>query len=393
MELRQDMYAIETSKLTKYYSTNVVALVGVDLHVADQEIFGMLGPNGAGKTTTVKMLTTLIRPTAGSALVGGFDVVRESTKVRRIIGYLPQQLTSDDTITGYENLLFYAKLYNLRKEERSDRIHESLALVGLSQWANDMVSTYSGGMKRRLELASVLVSRPRILFLDEPTLGLDPRSRALIWDFLRKLRDDFATTIFLTTNYMDEADKLCDRVAIIDTGKVIIDGSPSKLKESIGGEFITLKVKPAKAGCAVEPEGIAFNEDEQKILCTNCRQEISYHSDYCRCGQRITWPDDHERREIERVLRHHPYLRVAEHADDGTKLVIIDGMTGEKVIPSLLAELRAEGVEVLSVTLQKPNLDEVFTAYTGKDLVREAPMSGPKKKDQRAVMLRALRLD
>jgi ABC-2 type transport system ATP-binding protein len=318
----------------------------------------MLGPNGAGKTTTVKMLTTLLRPTAGSAIVGGFDVVREPNKVRKLIGYLPQQLTSDDSITGYENVLFYAKLYGVPKDGRDDRINHALEQVGLAQWANGMVSTYSGGMKRRLELASVLISRPRIFFLDEPTLGLDPRSRALIWDFLRKLRDEFGITIFLTTNYMDEADKLCDRVAIIDAGKVIVDGSPRRLKGSIGGELITLKINPRNP--TRKPDASTSNMESQEV------------------------------NQIERVVNGHPHLKVADHSGNETRLNV-QGATGEELIPSLLAELKAEGVEVLSVTLQKPGLDEVFTAYTGKNLTEEALTVDQKKKDQLATIFRAMR--
>ncbi len=334
------VHAIETQGLTKIYG-NKVAVADSNLHVDDREIFGLLGPNGAGKTTTAKMLATLLRPTSGRAWVGGFDIVKERGKIRKIMGYLPQQLTSDDTLTGYENLLFYAKLYGLSRELREKRIGEALGLVGLRDSSRQMVGTYSGGMKRRLELASVLVSRPRILFLDEPTLGLDPRSRRLVWDFLKDLRDSFETTIFLTTNYMDEADKLCDRVAIIDLGKIVVDGPPARLKESVGGDVIALKMNGTQ---------------------TNAQE----------------------------ALKSHPYVKHVEFANDSARL-IIEGKSGENTIPLVLADLRAKGVEVVSVTLHKPSLDDVFTRYTGKRFVREVAMGGPRRMKQRARMLRAVR--
>lgn len=334
-------YAIETSKLTKRYG-GVTALSDLDIQVEERETFGLLGPNGAGKTTAVKILTTLLRPTSGSARVGGFDVAGEPEKVRRIIGYLPQQLTSDDTITGYENLLFYSKLYGLPRGTREKRIAEALDLVVLRERAHEMVRTYSGGMKRRLELASVLVSRPRILFLDEPTLGLDPRSRAAVWEFVKKLSDSFETTIFLTTNYMDEADRLCDRVSIIDLGRVVVKGSPTDLKNSIGGDVIMLK--------------------------TNASEE-----------------------RIEQMVKSHDYFTQVEFVN-GTLRLVVEGKAGENVIPLLLAELRVQGSDVSSVTLQKPSLDDVFTSYTGKAFGQEVPMAGPRRMVDRAKLRRATRL-
>ncbi len=335
-------YAIETFDLTKAYGTKT-AVAGLNVRVEEQEIFGMLGPNGAGKTTTVKMLTTLLRPTSGRARVAGFEVTKEQAKIRKNIGYLPQQLTSDDTLTGYENILFYSKLYGLPKESRQKQIVETLQLVELTESANEMVSTYSGGMKRRLELASVLITKPRILFLDEPTLGLDPTSRAFIWGFIRRLSKEFRSTVFLTTNYMDEADKLCDNVTIIDSGKAIVAGPPSKLKATVGGDIITLTT--------AEKGEMTFAE----------------------------------------VLKAYSYVRQIERVNNKVKL-IVEGRSGEDVIPLLLGDLEAKGLEVSSVTLQKPSLDDVFTSYTGRTLLRDAAAEAPRKIKHRARMLRAMRL-
>jgi ABC-2 type transport system ATP-binding protein len=204
------------------------------------EVFGLLGPNGAGKTTTIKMLTTLLPPTSGQALIAGFDIVQQSAEVRRVIGYVPQMLSADWTLTGYENLLVFAKLYDIPRKEREARIGGALAYMGLQDAAHEVVRTYSGGMIRRLEIAQSMLHRPRVLFLDEPTLGLDPVARRVVWKQIEKLRVDYGTTVLLTTHFMDEADTLCDRVAIMHLGKVVVVGTPAELKSSLDGRGATM---------------------------------------------------------------------------------------------------------------------------------------------------------
>ena len=200
----------------------------------------MLGPNGAGKTTTIKMLTTLLPPTSGGAKVVGYDIISEAADVRRRIGYVPQLLSADGTLTGYENLLIFAKLYDVPRGERRSRVMNALEFMGLREASDVLVRNYSGGMIRRLEIAQSMLHRPQVLFLDEPTLGLDPVARNVVWDHLRGMQKDFHTTIVLTTHYMYEADSLCDRVAIMDMGKVAALGTPAELKRSIGNENASL---------------------------------------------------------------------------------------------------------------------------------------------------------
>ncbi|MGA7192014.1 MAG: ATP-binding cassette domain-containing protein [Anaerolineales bacterium] len=230
---------LETKSLTRRFG----ALTAVDsftLSVAEGEIFGLLGPNGAGKTTTLKMLTTLLPPTSGQATIAGRDVFHQARDVRRVIGYVPQLLSADGTLSGYENLDVFAKLYDIPRGEREKRIADSLEFMGLADSANKLVRDYSGGMIRRLEVAQSFLHHPRVLFLDEPTTGLDPTARRVVWEHVGRLRDDYGTTIILTTHLMEEADQLCNRVAIMHLGKVAAIGTPAELKKSIGGKGTTL---------------------------------------------------------------------------------------------------------------------------------------------------------
>ena len=233
------MTILETQALTRRFA-NLTAVDAMTISVARGEVFGLLGPNGAGKTTAIKMLITLLPPTSGTALVAGYDIVRNARSVRRAIGYVPQMISVDGSLTGYENLLIFARLYDIGRTERKARVRAALALVGLTDAADKLVRQYSGGMIRRLEIAQSTLHRPPLLFLDEPTVGLDPIARNAVWNHIERLRADFGTTIFLTTHYMEEAERLCSRVAIMHLGKIVIDDSPVRLKASIGNTQATL---------------------------------------------------------------------------------------------------------------------------------------------------------
>jgi ABC-type multidrug transport system, ATPase component len=234
------MPIIETEHLTRRFG-EAVAVDNLNITVEEGEIFGLLGPNGAGKSTTIKMITTLLPPTSGDATIAGYDLIHNSNSIRRLIGYVPQILSADGTLTGRENLTIFAKLYDIPKDERTNRINESLAFMGLTDASDKLVKNYSGGMIRRLEIAQSMLHRPKVLFLDEPTIGLDPVGRKAVWDHLEKLREGFGTTIFLTTHYMEEADKLCHHVAIMNLGKLAVVGTPTDLKKSTELENATLE--------------------------------------------------------------------------------------------------------------------------------------------------------
>lgn len=224
---------IEVQNLVKRFGEHT-AVNGVSFEVEQGEVFGLLGPNGAGKSTTIKMLTTLLAPTAGSARVAGFDIVHQTANVRRNLGYVPQALSADGTLTGFENLLIFAKLYDLPRSTRTARIHEVLSFVGLTDSSNVLVQRYSGGMIRRLEVAQSLLHQPRVLFLDEPTVGLDPIARQAIWNHLMQLRSQTDMTIFVTTHSMEEADSLCTRVGIMHRGNIVALDTPAALKATVG---------------------------------------------------------------------------------------------------------------------------------------------------------------
>ncbi|MGH7732893.1 MAG: ATP-binding cassette domain-containing protein [Gemmatimonadales bacterium] len=226
--------AIDVRNIVKRFG-DFTAVDGISFAVADGEIFGLLGPNGAGKSTLIRMMTTLVPPTEGTAIVGGLDVVKDPDGVRHVIGVIPQAMTSDLDLTAAENILIFAKLYGVPKEKRKPLTAELLAAVELSQWADKPVKNLSGGMRRRVEIARGLIHQPKILFLDEPTTGLDPVSRTAVWEMLRKVKAERDLTVLITTHYMDEADRLCDRIAIVDHGKMMALDSPMKLKATLGG--------------------------------------------------------------------------------------------------------------------------------------------------------------
>ncbi len=241
--------AIRATDLVRRFG-EVEAVRGVSLEVAEGEIYGFLGPNGAGKSTTVRVLTTLLQPTSGSGSVLGHDVVAERTTVRRLIGVALQEAGLDPKQTGRELLTLQGRLYGLRGAVLGEQVGEVTELVGLVDAIDRRIQTYSGGMKRRLDLASALLHRPRVLFLDEPTTGLDPLSRVLVWDRIRELREKFGATIFLTTQYLEEADELADRVAIIDAGRIVRQGTPAALKAEVGADVIDVAVDEREAGAA-----------------------------------------------------------------------------------------------------------------------------------------------
>jgi len=246
--------AIRTVDLTRRFG-DLVAVNAVSIEVRAREIFGLLGPNGAGKSTMIKLLTTLLPPTAGRAWVAGFDVTREPGRVRRHIGYVSQALSADGALSGYENLLVSARLYHLPLAERSRRIEEVLHLVGLTDAAAQLVRQYSGGMIRRLEIAQAMLHRPAVLFMDEPTVGLDPVARRAVWEHVRRLRAMFGTTLLITTHYMEEAEDLCDRVAMMHRGRVAAVGAPGDLKTQVGGDATLDDVFMHFAGASIETGG------------------------------------------------------------------------------------------------------------------------------------------
>ena len=319
---RQEVLRIEG--LTKSFDGKTNAVDRISFAVMQGEIFGFLGPNGAGKSTTINMLTTILRPTAGNATVCGHDLIREQNAVRRSIGVVPQESTADEDLTGIENVLLCADFYGIPRKVSKPRAQELLNLVELAKYAGNKVSTYSGGMKRRLELASGLINRPRLLFLDEPTLGLDVQTRAAVWDYIRRLKEEFHMTLFMTTHYLDEADNLCDRIALIDRGKILTIGSPSELKASIGGDIIEVQVQ----------EGMA---DLSSTI-----------------------------REIANVVD-------VRRADSDYR---IKTLLGEETAPTVMEALRLAGARVTKISISKPSLDQVYLEYTGRSIREEHAESG-----------------
>ncbi|OGI15062.1 ABC transporter ATP-binding protein [Candidatus Micrarchaeota archaeon RBG_16_49_10] len=277
------MDIIEVKGLTKTFNKGFIAVDGITFSIKKGEIFGFLGPNGAGKTTTISILCTLLKPTSGKAAVCGYDADSEQNKVRKCIGVVFQDMTLDDRLTARENLELHARLYGIPKSEREKRIDEVLGIVGLKDRENSIVKTFSGGMQRRLEIARGLIHYPQVLFLDEPTLGLDPQTRKHVWEYIVMLKRDYDMTIFLTTHYMEEADELCDRIAIIEHGKIIAIDTPRKLKDSLGGDTIVLDVDDKDTEKALKTFKGAKRFDGQIILSVrNAGREIGKVLERCR---------------------------------------------------------------------------------------------------------------
>lgn len=305
-------YIIKVENLVKRFS-GLVAVNGISFSVVPGEILGFLGPNGAGKTTTINILCTLAKPTSGRALVNGFDVVRQQSQVRQSIGLVFQDPSLDERLSGLQNMRFHALVYNISASVREKRIEEMLMMVELWDRRHSEVRTYSGGMKRRLELARGLLHRPKVLFLDEPTLGLDPQTRNRMWEYILELRQHEGTTIFLTTHYMDEAEK-ADRIAIIDYGKLVAIDTPESLKKIVGKDIISIKT----------------DDDASAISEIKSRYQIE-----------------------------------ARHDSNG---LIFEVASGEEFLPSFIKEF---GTKILSVSLRRPSLDDVFLKLTGREIRQE----------------------
>jgi ABC-2 type transport system ATP-binding protein len=317
--------AIQARELTKRFG-EFTAVDHVSFEVRRGELFGLLGPNGAGKTTLSRMLTTLIVPTSGQGFVAGFDVARDPVRVREAIGVIPQALTSDLDLTGWENVDIYGGFYNLARRVRRERAQHLMHMVGLTERANDLVQTYSGGMRRRLEIARGLIHSPEVLFLDEPTIGLDPQSRRAVWDLLEQLRRDTGLTISLTTHYMDEAETLCDRIAIVDGGKIIAIGTPAELKAMVkGSDRIELEVQG----------------EAEKIIA---------------------------------MLRGQPGVHEVTRDPDGPIVVLADD--GAHMMPRIVGEIENAGARVSSIKLERMSLEVVFIRFTGPRLRDERARKG-----------------
>jgi ABC-2 type transport system ATP-binding protein len=306
---------IRVENLTKGFNI-INAVNDISFEVEEGTIFGFLGPNGAGKTTTINILCTLLSPTSGRAFVAGHDCMKESAEVRRAIGIVFQDTTLDKDLTAYENLIFHAYLYNVAKDEMKQRVNDILRFVDLYERRDDLVKKFSGGMKRRLEVARGLIHRPRVLFLDEPTLGLDPQSRTNLWEFISKLPEKHNVTIFMTTHYMEEAE-ICSRIAIIDNGRIIAVGTPDELKKAIGGDIIYIR----------------------------------------------TTDNVNAKKEIKRLFGFDVLEKEGE--------LYMTCTMGDTCIPEMI---RTIGEKVLSVRLQRPTLNDVFLKLTGK-AIREEEVS------------------
>jgi len=316
--------SIETFDLTKQFK-DTKAVDHLNMRIKQGEIFGLLGPNGAGKTTTISMLCTILRPTEGTATINGYDILKDSHNVRKSIGIVFQEPSVDDILTGRENLRLHAMWYSVPREIRDKRIDEVLELVGLEKRQNSLVKTYSGGMRRRLELARGLLHLPKVLFLDEPTLGLDPQTREHIWEYIEDMSKQREMTIVLTTHYMEEADRLCNRIAIIDDGRIVVMDSPLNLKESVGGDIVCLKTNPANV-------------------------------------ERF--------RTIEAVSK-------IEAEDDNIVLTVRDASHNLKEILDVAGEID-------SVEIRSASLNDVFLRYTGKEIRVETGEGGIFEKAMRA---------
>ncbi|MBN2098075.1 MAG: ATP-binding cassette domain-containing protein [Dehalococcoidia bacterium] len=318
------MSVIEAKALTKIYPGDIKAVDTIDFHVNAGEIFAFLGPNGAGKTTTIKMLNTLLMPTSGTATVAGFDVAKNSAEVRRRVGYAAQDVGIDEHATGRENLSLYGHFYRLDGRTIKARVKDLFELVDLAGYEDKMVSTYSGGMRKRLDLAMGLIHEPQVIFLDEPTTGLDPQTRAHLWEYINNLARSMGVAIFLTTHYMEEADRLADRIAIIDLGKIVSLGTSGELKKSIGGDVVTLTPP------------VERDEELREFI-----------------------------KRTEAVLAGQPFVAEMKPSDGALAVYVNDGSSA---VPDMMQILSGQGIDVKTISISRPSLDDVFLKYTGRTI-------------------------
>ena len=317
--------AVDVKGLVKVYNGKTRALDGVDLKVEAGKVFALLGPNGAGKTTLIRILTTQLRPNAGVAYVFGLDVARDGGKIRRLISYVPQEMSVWTDISGYENLLVYAKIFAIPSNERRKTIDEALGSMGLAEVADNLVKTYSGGMVRRLEIACAMLIKPKIMFLDEPTIGLDPSAKKVVWEKLTSFKKEYGVTVFFNTHYMDEADLYSDEIAIINRGRIVTLGTVEELKRSLGGEVILFSLENGgvKEGLVQKLKSSGFAKD---VMVSN--SELS---------------------------------------------VLVD--EAETALPHLIEVLRDAGLSAGKISITKPTLDDVFLKYAGTRLETSGRMS------------------
>jgi ABC-2 type transport system ATP-binding protein len=319
---------ITVKNLVEVYSDGTKAVDDISFSVQEGEFFGFLGPNGAGKSTTIKILTTLLRKTSGTATIAGYDVVRQAAEIRKIIGVQSQETTVDGDLTGRENIILQGHFHQMKTEDIKKRVDELIILVGLEKAADRRARNYSGGMKKRLDLATALVHKPKVLFLDEPTTGLDPQSRSSIWGYLEKINKEEDITVFLTTQYLEEADKLCKRLAIIDTGKIVASGSPIDLKREIGADSI-------------------------RIALENCQK------------------DNTKAKELIKTMTG------VNQIMDSEECLTVYAKNAGLLIADIVRALDSSDIRISSVTFSSPSLDDVFMKHTGKRIRTEELVKAP----------------
>jgi ABC-2 type transport system ATP-binding protein len=321
---------ITVKNLVEIYSDGTKAVDDISFTVKEGEFFGFLGPNGAGKSTTIKILTTLLRKTSGAVTVSGYDIEKQAAAIRKIIGVQSQETTVDGDLTGRENIELQGHFHQMNTGEIKKRVNELLGLVGLEEAAEKRARNYSGGMKKRLDLATALIHKPKLLFLDEPTTGLDPQSRAAIWSYLEKLNKDEGITIFLTTQYLEEADKLCKRLSIIDSGKIVASGSPAELKHEIGADSIRISLENCEKDSPKAKELIKTMTDVTEVL-------------------------------------------------DSEECITVYAKNAGLLIADIVRALDSSNIRLSSVTFSSPSLDDVFMKHTGRRIRTEELVKAPSR--------------